>query len=636
MSNLLPWQRTRWLPALAASAVLGCGPGTIGPVGSGDPDASPPFQGAGATSGTPTPNDGSPGGDPLDDPGDPSFTFASVGTRCVDGTLQDWLVLSRDPVDCAAHANFNDAPSPAFVRVPLSESPAGETIVRVPLCLSAADCAERDVILAVSRFEPGGPLEGSWSADLGDRLVGAPIEATRCAYEPLDNPARAVRVTDVLVNQGVAVTLGEDGTPVAVNARTAPVVAGRDAVFQIGVEPEEDWRPRDLVAEVRADGAIIGTQQEFVQGATVTSDPDTMIAVEVPGDRISAGASVSVGLFEIASCVDQPGSVLEPMFPPSGTVDLGARSMAGPFRVVLVPIRWNSDGSGRLPDLSSPVVADFANRIRALFPVDDVEVTVRTQPLDYDGALDPAGNGWSQLLNECLSLRASDGGADQVYYYCVFQPTSDIREFCSESCVAGIGPVPSASDTYRRAAIGISFDGSGVGTFVHEIGHALGRPHAPCGGVSGSDPAYPYADARIGVWGYDLIEDAHVPPDFRDMMSYCGPAWISDYNYDLLFNRIESVYGSLALKSLNTPARHLTVVVDADMTLSWGRSVMLRDAPEGEPIAVDFLDAAGRTLDTTTGVYQPVTHIAGGLLMVPVPDVAVSAVRIDGFGTLGN
>lgn len=611
--------------------LLGCGNGTIGPLGSGDPDANP-FNSPTDPSGT-----GAGGGSNPQNPGEPAtptLAYASLGTRCVGGELSDWLVLSRDPVDCEAHADFSAQPSDAFVRFQLPAEPSGQQTVRTLFCTSAVDCAERDLTLDISSFAPGERLEGAWSVDLGDRVASGDIEASRCTYEPPDNPARSIRLTDIVVNQGVAVPLATDGGAVPLGARNAPVVAGRDAVFQVGVAPEGEWLPRDLIAAVRADGEVIGQSQVFVDGASQTSNPETMVQVPVPGERMTEGSSVSVGLFEVANCVDQPGAVLERRFPATGEAELGARSMQGPFRVVLVPVRWNTDGSGRLPNLSSAVVQDFAEELQALYPVDGVDVTVRSQPIDYDGAVDPAGNGWSQLLNECLSLRSNDDPNDEVYYYCVFQPTADVREFCSGGCVAGIGPVPSASDTYRRGAIGISFNGSGVGTFVHEIGHALGRPHAPCGGADGADPNYPYSDGRVGVWGYDLISDAHVPPDHRDLMSYCGPSWISDYNYDLFFTRIESVYGSLALKSLVSPRGYVSVVVDADMSLTWGRSATLRETPEGDEVAVDLIDTRGDTIATTTGTYQTVTHIPGGVVMIPEPSVAPFALRIDGLGTL--
>ncbi|MGB5809715.1 MAG: M66 family metalloprotease, partial [Polyangiales bacterium] len=500
-------------------------------------------------------------------------------------------------------------------------------------------CADRDVTIDISDFDPGGGLRGSWSVDLGAQLVGGDVDATRCAYEPLDKPARSIRLSEVTVNQGVAIPLAQNGTVVSAASRKAPIVAGRDAVFQIGVTPEADWQPREIVVEVQLDGVAVAESRATVSTASDSSDPEAMIQVPVSGEELEEGATFSVGLFEIASCVDQAGGVTAPRVPASGTTELGAESLAGPFRIVLVPIRWNTDGSGRLPDLSPGVVQEFADGVASLYPVTGVDVTVRNQPLDYGGALDAGGNGWSQLLNECLSLRSSDNGPDEVYYYCLFQPTPTARDFCSGGCVAGIGPVPSASDTYRRAAIGIGFNGSGVDTFLHEIGHALGRPHAPCGGASGADPGYPYADAAIGVWGYDLTSDSHISPDYRDLMSYCGPNWISDYNYDLLFDRIASVYGrQFALKSITAPAlpsvSYRTVVVDADMTLSWGRDTILERLPDGEPVTAELLNTSGQVVARVPGVYQSVTHIPGGMLLWEDVETAASSVHVEGFGTL--
>ena len=53
------------------------------------------------------------------------------------------------------------------------------------------------------------------------------------------------------------------------------------------------------------------------------------------------------------------------------------------------------------------------------------------------------------------------------------------------------------------------------------------------------DPDYPYPDGSIGVWGYDLVNEELVSPDTPDLMSYCHPQWISDYNFSkALSNRI--------------------------------------------------------------------------------------------------
>ncbi len=85
--------------------------------------------------------------------------------------------------------------------------------------------------------------------------------------------------------------------------------------------------------------------------------------------------------------------------------------------------------------------------------------------------------------------------------------------------------------------------GGGV-TMAHELGHACGLPHAPCG--TPGDPNYPAYEpydpantpqASIGEYGLDVSNGNILEPDtFKDMMAYCGPRWISLYNYGRLTN----------------------------------------------------------------------------------------------------
>ncbi len=55
--------------------------------------------------------------------------------------------------------------------------------------------------------------------------------------------------------------------------------------------------------------------------------------------------------------------------------------------------------------------------------------------------------------------------------------------------------------------------------------------HAPCGGAANPDPDYPYADGNIGGWGFDIEQSTLVDPGQGDLMSYCRPRWISDYQF---------------------------------------------------------------------------------------------------------
>lgn len=74
-----------------------------------------------------------------------------------------------------------------------------------------------------------------------------------------------------------------------------------------------------------------------------------------------------------------------------------------------------------------------------------------------------------------------------------------------------------------------SFSQPSLGIIAHELGHNLNLRHAPCGGAAGPDPEYPYPDGSIGTWGYDFGSDSPVHPSTSELMSYCGPSWISDF-----------------------------------------------------------------------------------------------------------
>ena len=67
----------------------------------------------------------------------------------------------------------------------------------------------------------------------------------------------------------------------------------------------------------------------------------------------------------------------------------------------------------------------------------------------------------------------------------------------------------------------------------HEMGHVFGLLHAPCGTTAHVDDSYPYPHGQIGVWGYNFTSEDLVRPQTSDMMGYCRPVWLSDYNYRL-------------------------------------------------------------------------------------------------------
>ena len=442
--------------------------------------------------------------------------------------------------------------------------------------------------------------------------------------------ARALRITDVTVNQGVSVALVDNW--VSVSARQAPVVAEREGVLRVFVEPQSGWQAREVAARL----TLSGTPREVrvrVTDASTATDLDSTINFALAPGELAESTTFSVELLELDPCGTYPGAVSYARYPDSDAESLDAEPAPGSFRIVLVPVRYRADGSDRTPTTDGATVARFRERMIGMFPLSDLDVSIRQAPLDFDNVIGADGQGWSNLLNECLSLRANDGAASNTYYYCAVRPSDDPVAFCARGCVAGLGPVPSAADTFNRAAIGLLYE-NGTDTFVHEIGHTLGLSHAPCGGVSGTDPDFPYSSGGIGVVGFDVAAQRLLDTQHRDVMAYCGPVWISDYSYDKLYDRLLAVTASSAasLKRATMPLAVRPVIIDVDGALSIGEAIWVDSAPLGEPVTVEWVGETGQSLELRATLVN-VSHLPGGILYVPELANPPAMIRIPGYGT---
>ncbi len=440
--------------------------------------------------------------------------------------------------------------------------------------------------------------------------------------------ARALKIDEVTVNQGVSVRIASDG--LAVTDRAAPVVVGRAGVLRVFVEPVEEWQAREVVARLSLDGETREVR-ELVAERSAAERLDSTLNFDLGPSDLSESSAVAVELLEVDPCLDYPGASEQARFPDSGAEPLGAKSAPGAFRLVLVPTRYQADGSDRTPDTGAETVSRFQDTMAAMFPLTDFEVSVREAPLDFGRELEPSGAGWTSLLNDCLTLRADDDADPNSYYYCAVRPSDEPVEYCGRSCVAGIGPVPSPTDPFNRGATGLLYE-NGVSTFVHELGHTLGLPHAPCG-LSNADPDFPYEDAAIGVVGYETASRTLVPADYRDVMSYCSPVWISDYNYDKLYDRLVTVTAQnlLAVRKQGLVAlRPIVIEVDGELTVE--DTVLVDAPPEGETVDARWLDASG-TGYSVPGTFVKITHLPGGIVYVPELIVAPAAIEIAGLGT---
>jgi Peptidase M66 len=460
--------------------------------------------------------------------------------------------------------------------------------------------------------------------------------------------AVGLAVRDVALFQAVKVPVVTKGVRVA--TAKSPLIAGRPGVLRVYVEPDADYTEQEVtvVLSLKQGEKVVATKK-IARAVTRASDDKIASSVfdfKLEESEITTELSYSVTLTVTEATPGAAPETSPARYPQDGTYEaLGATDATGTLKIVLVPVRYKADSSGRLPETSQAQLDTYRDVVRSLYPVANVEVSLRSAPLEWSSAIAGNGGGWDSILNAIVNLRERDKVASDVYYYGAFMPRTTFGNFCQQGCVTGLsGLGTDPRDEFVRASVGVGFPGEeSANTMAHEIGHAHGRPHAPCGGAAGVDPSYPrsagYANGAIGVWGYDIINSAFVAPTSKDFMSYCQPTWISDYSYTKLFDRILAVNASAASSfaggssgsqsltenalpsALATSEPYRTAMVAADGSLTWGEPIHLRSAPRGESRTVRFqeMGANGIAALPSQASFYPYDHLPGGMLFVREP-----------------
>ncbi len=450
------------------------------------------------------------------------------------------------------------------------------------------------------------------SADAGVPPVEGQPDA---APPPVANTlAAGIRIQDVAIYQTVGVPLAHGGS--AVSTRNAPVVEGRDSMFAIAFAVEAGFVARPIEARVTVDGVPYAAQQTI--SASSGDVPTAQLRLKVPGAAIKAASVFEVALHEVAGAPTQPGSTEGARYPATGSAPLGAVSVNGPLHLVLVPFRYNADGSGRLPPLDDASIAAHRSAFKAMYPVADVEVSVHA-PVDTSITIQSSSS-WGQWLDELAGVRQADAPAANVYYYGLAAPATSFGGFCNGGCIVGLGNVPSANNPFLFASVGVSFPGNLLSdTALHEVGHTMGRQHVDCGGPAGIDPNFPYPGGSIGVWGYDAVKDKLKDPSvFTDIMGYCNSQWMSDYETKAIFERIANVNDGATPLIIGPPQTYRVGLVDAAGNIEWRRFATLALPPDGGSARVSLRDRSGAELGSASGHYFPYDHMPGGTLYVPV------------------
>lgn len=523
-------------------------------------------------------------------------------------------------------------PAPGFLRT------ASLALLASGVSLAACNSFTGVEDLFVDQGKGGGGSDGGGGSGPGPTGTGGQMTTTSSGTtttppDPTDPlvEASGVGIEQIALYQGVKAVLMQNG---ADGGNKVPLVAGRDALMRLFLTVDGNYNGQPVTARLTINGVadpIVVVAN--AKGGGKDNSLATTLNIDIPGAAIPAGFNYKVELLQPTSAFK--GANPAARYPESGFASTNAQSVGQTLKIVLVPVIYGADGSDRLPDTSPAMVQGYKDLFYGMYPVPAVDITVRAA-VQYNSAVNANGNGWDGLLGYIGQVRADDNAPFDAYYYGIFSPSNSVGQYCGGGCVAGLGNIGGPGDPYSRAAIGLGFsdDGGAIAweTAVHEIGHTHGRYHSPCGGAAGTDPAYPYDNAIIGVWGYNLLsKQLYNTTGYTDVMGYCQPIWVSDFTYKGFFNRIKAVNNA----SIAVPPEQMNLTydrarIDADGNAHWMPAIHLAIPPQSNPVDMEVESATGTV--SVTGHYYEYDHLPGGVVLWPQAGGPSSAVSFQWKG----
>jgi hypothetical protein len=426
------------------------------------------------------------------------------------------------------------------------------------------------------------------------------VETVPVGSEP---EGRYYRVRSVHVNQSTQDLEG-----------TVPLVGSRPGLLRVFVEGSEEGSPPPVVEVVLTlQGSEVLREQLEIQRA---SSPPLGIPTSAGGPSwdLPLTADVLVDGLEVEVLVDPDQEIgvftrRWARFPEAGGSQPLHFTTPQAFRVRFVPLR--DSGSGAQGNITFGNLDQFMASTRRMLPigVDSVHLGApfTTDLVGEDGRV---RSRLAQMRQWWLSSDFRD------HYFHGIYPASLPRSF------SGIAYRPSNPASPAPIAMTVDALPGASNTVAHEFGHNLGIRHAPCGNPAGVDTLYPYDNASLGRVGWDRNTGNFLDPSTnRDLMSYCGPRWISDYNYRMMLAwRVASPLGVPAgapvaqLSAVDAPPQPGLLVVGtitsagASLLPAYGVTARPHLPPDGGSHTLRGLDATGTTVFSIAFEPDEVPH----------------------------
>ncbi len=333
----------------------------------------------------------------------------------------------------------------------------------------------------------------------------------------------------------------------AVQSREFPVplVAGEPALLRVFVTAP--YETSETIPSVRARFFHSGAEvhvAEIPRGSRpiplelYEGDLGLSANVEIPGEAIQEGLEVVIEV--------DPDGVVDPALgvrrriPEAGRMAVEVSAMPH-FDLTLIPFVQTGHSDSSIVETVRTIAEDPEEHellagTRYLLPVAEMSVTA------HEPVLISSDRG-RDVLSQADALRNMEGGSG--YYMGMMMNFSDRGVAYTPGWVSASEPRPNA--------------------IAHKFAHNMSLFHAPCGYRSGVDSSYPY-EYGIGAWGFDWETKKLVSPSQQDLMSFCGPNWISEYHFSKALRYRLSAEGAAQRSAVSPPARTLLVWggVDAD------------------------------------------------------------------------